>query len=277
VARRVILGFALVAPLVTSAGLLSGVHAALALLPLFTSHLLLLFPTLVANAQWWGPVVRSFETPAREVWLTIDDGPSAQTPQIVDLLARYEAKATFFLIGNNVREESISRICNAGHSVANHTYTHPRVWFWCATRRRVNQEIDLCENVLPTARGNAFFRSPVGFKNPWVHPALRERRMTLIGWSVRGLDTFARDPAAVARRIVQRVRPGAIILLHEGRSTAAEPNFSVRCLEQTLSALRQLGYQCVVPADRQLRTTSIRRVEENRVVLQQGLAEKQPD
>jgi peptidoglycan/xylan/chitin deacetylase (PgdA/CDA1 family) len=97
--RRLILSFALGAALFFLA--LVAFHPFLALGVLFLSHLLILFPTLVANCQWWGPVVTHFETTKREVWLTIDDGPDPiHTPRMLAILARFEARATFFVIGS---------------------------------------------------------------------------------------------------------------------------------------------------------------------------------
>ena len=90
-------------------------------------------------------------------------------------------------------------------------------------------------------------------KNFFVHPLLARRNLHLIGWTVRGLDTVSRDPDAVAERIMRRVRPGAILLLHEGRRTATDPDFHPRCLEQTLTALTNSNYRCILPRPEQLR------------------------
>src|SRR4051812_46497342 len=96
--RTALLALIFVAPVVSLFLLRFNVFVALA--PIFVSHLFLLYATLVANCQWLGPVMRSFETTQREVWLTIDDGPSpAHTLAILDLLDRFDARATFFVIG----------------------------------------------------------------------------------------------------------------------------------------------------------------------------------
>src|SRR6188472_3903087 len=96
--RVLILGFALAAALFFL--VVIAFHPLLALGVLFLSHMLILFPTLVANCQWWGPVVTHFETTQREVWLTIDDGPDPiHTPRMLQILKRFDAHATFFVIG----------------------------------------------------------------------------------------------------------------------------------------------------------------------------------
>ena len=82
---------------------------------------------------------------------------------------------------------------------------------------------------------------------------MARRGLTLVGWSVRGLDTVSQDAEAVAVRIMRGVKPGAILLLHEGHRLATDPDFQPRCLEQTLLALTNAGYGCVLPTLEQLR------------------------
>jgi peptidoglycan/xylan/chitin deacetylase (PgdA/CDA1 family) len=247
-ARRAILGFAVIAPIFLV--VFFQTNPLLALGVLFLSHLLILIPTLVANCQWWGVVITSFATPRREVWLTIDDGPDpVHTPRMIELLQRFDARATFFVIGRRFLEfaRESEAIRAAGHEIANHTFSHPSGSFWCLPPARIAVEIDQCRV------GSPLFRAPAGLKNFFLHPALDRRRMRLVGWTVRGLDTVSDDPAAVAARIVRRVKPGAIILLHEGRRVGRDPDFHPRCLALTLSALAKEGYRCVLPTPDQLR------------------------
>jgi peptidoglycan/xylan/chitin deacetylase (PgdA/CDA1 family) len=246
--RRLILGFALLAALFFLA--LIAFRPFLALGVLFASHILILFPTLVANCQWWGRVVTHFETTQREIWLTIDDGPDPlDTPRLLEILGRFQAQATFFVIGERAArfEAELEAIRAAGHEVANHTANHPSATFWCLLPARIAAEID--QGGIET--GN--FRAPVGMKNFFVHPELARRNLRLIGWTVRGLDTLRRDPVAVAQSIMRRVRPGAILLLHEGHRTATDADFHPRCLEQTLTALTKANYRCILPRPEQLR------------------------
>ncbi|HSV62840.1 MAG TPA: polysaccharide deacetylase family protein [Chthoniobacterales bacterium] len=257
--RRAILAFVFLAPFL--AFFLVRVNLVVALAPIFLSHVFLLYATLVANCQWFGPVFRSFETTEPEIWLTIDDGPSAaHTPTLLDLLERFQARATFFVIGKNAEQypHLVTEILTHGHEIANHTYTHPSGFFWIAGPGRVAAEIDLCAELLRTApeRPAHFFRAPAGLKNIFVHPELNRRGLALIGWTVRGLDTVLRDPAKVANRIVRNIKPGAIVLLHEGRRAEKNPEFNSQCLELTLTRLAEKGYRCVIPRPEQLRTRS---------------------
>ncbi|MEY2489021.1 MAG: hypothetical protein QOC70_963 [Verrucomicrobiota bacterium] len=257
--RRALLGFAFAAPVL--ALYLSRTSLVLALAPIFLSHVLLLYATLVPNCQWWGPVIRSFHTAQPEVWITIDDGPSpAHTAKILDLLERFNARATFFVVGTRAEEypHLITEILSRGHAIANHTYTHPSGMFWAAGPARIAVEIDLCADLLRSApdRPPRLFRAPAGMRNLFVHPELGRRGLALIGWTVRGLDTVQREPALVAEKILRQAKAGAIILLHEGHRLAKDPEFNPRCLELTLSGLSERGYQCVIPQPEQLRTRS---------------------
>jgi peptidoglycan/xylan/chitin deacetylase (PgdA/CDA1 family) len=259
-ARWALLGFAFLAPLLVF--YLSRANLAIALAPLFLSHVLLLYATLVPNCQWWGPVVRSFQTTQPEVWLTIDDGPSPDhTIIILDLLDRFDARATFFVIGKRAEEypHLITEILSRGHAIANHTYTHPRGMFWAAGPFSIAKEIDRCAEWLRSApdRPARLFRSPVGMRNLFVHPELARRGLILIGWTVRGLDTVQRESNLVAERILRKTKPGAIILLHEGQRVVKDPEFNPRCLELTLSGLTEQGYRCVIPRLEQLRTRGV--------------------
>lgn len=246
--RLLLLGFAAAAALFFL--VMIPFHPWLGLGVLFVSHMLILYPTLVPNCQWWGRVITHFETPRREVWLTIDDGPDpVHTPRMLELLHRYQAKATFFVIGERAKKfpAALAAITGAGHGVAKHTATHPSATFWCLPSKRIAEEIDRC--FVPSR----YFRAVAGMKNLFVHPALARRGLELVGWTVRGLDTVSQDAEAVAARIMRGVRPGAIVLLHEGRRLATEPEFQPRCLELTLAALTEAGYRCILPTPEQLR------------------------
>jgi len=257
--RRAILVFVFLAPFLGF--FLVRVNLVAALAPIFLSHVLLLYGMLVPNCQWFGPVLRSFETTEPAVWLTIDDGPSpAHTIAMLDLLDRFQARATFFLIGKNAEKypHLVTEILTRGHEIANHTYTHPSGSFWIAGPGRTAMEIERCAELLRTVpdRPARFFRAPAGLKNVFLHPELDRRGLALIGWTVRGLDTVRRDPAKVANRIVRNLLPGAIVLLHEGQRAETNPQFNPQCVELTLNRLAEKGYRCVIPRPEQLRPRS---------------------
>lgn len=217
------------------------------------------YPTLRPNCDWFGPVIKSFRTDRKEVWLTIDDGPHPEsTPQILELLRKFDARATFFVIGERVRAHPrlTHVILDQGHTLGNHSATHPTALFWGLWKWAAAREIDGGVAAVQEATGIVpeWFRAPVGMANLFVHQIIRERRMKLIGWSARGFDTVKRDAATVVGKILGDIRPGAIVLLHEGVSAENGQTVSVRVIETILVQLQAEGYKCVVPEDHQLRT-----------------------
>lgn len=214
------------------------------------SHALILYPTLRPNVQWLGPVVTRFQTQKNEVWLTVDDGPTDDTEAVLELFERHSVQATFFVKGTlaEARPDLVRKILAAGHSVANHSHTHPAGTYWCSFPGRIGAEIDDCNRALQAITGQTttWFRAPVGLKNPAVHPALVRRGMRLIGWTARGFDAVIGDPEVILARILPDVSPGAIIVLHQGR------DHSLRVLEKVIVALKERGWSFTVPADDQL-------------------------
>jgi peptidoglycan/xylan/chitin deacetylase (PgdA/CDA1 family) len=216
------------------------------------SHALLLWPTLRPNSQWLGPVITRFESSAKEVWLTIDDGPTDDTPAILDALDARNVKATFFVLGSlsAAHPDLVRMMLARGHAVANHSQTHPSGAFWCLPPAAIARQIDACNEALTSITGETtrLFRAPVGMKNPFVHPHLARFRMTLVGWSVRGFDSFGDDVERVAQRIVPRVSSGSIIVMHQGRG------FSVACISRVVDELQSRGYSFVIPLLDRLKT-----------------------
>jgi peptidoglycan/xylan/chitin deacetylase (PgdA/CDA1 family) len=200
---------------------------------------------------WFGPVVTRFQPRGKDVWLTIDDGPSgAPTDQLSQELSSRGVRATFFVKGCNLAADPAiaRRLMDAGHTLANHTDTHPTASFWRLRPARLRAEIDACNAALrdagvPEAR---WFRAPVGLKHTRLHPALAERGMRLIAWSLRSGDGISCDPQAVAHRVVSRVKPGSIILLHEGRPRSNEAILGV------VDALQRQKYRFPIPVDADL-------------------------
>lgn len=252
-------------------------------LPLFLSAgALVLWHQLAPNAQGLVRVFSRFQTDRREVWLTFDDGPDPEdTPRLLDLLDQHQARATFFLIGQRAARHPhlVAEIARRGHEIAHHTHTHPTATFWSATPTRVHQELDAAlphldpilnhespilnhkslilnhkslTNNPPASSGRVrLFRAPVGIKPLSLGPALRQRQLLCLGWTLRSRDTFARDPAAVAAHVLKKVRPGTIILLHEG--PPLPPAIRVQALAHLLPALTAAGYRCLIPPTEALR------------------------
>ena len=224
-------------------------HPAAALVAFFAPDPWLFLQFVRPRSQAFGPAVTRFSTQRREVWLTIDDGPDAgSTPAVLELLRRHGARATFFLVGEGVRRhpELARRIAAEGHGIGNHTQGHPAWSFWCALPARTAREIDGCvaSLLLANAPFQRLFRPPVGVRNPFLEPQLAAHAMRLVLWSARGFDGGRRPPAAALRAIAPRIRPGAILLAHEGGAGAAR---RLEFLSLLLEHLSREGYACVIP------------------------------
>ncbi|MDB6168043.1 MAG: acetyl xylan esterase [Verrucomicrobia bacterium] len=209
----------------------------------------------VPTAQGICPSLTRFETALPEVWLTIDDGPDPEdTPRILDLLDRHRARATFFLIGERAARtpELVREIVRRGHGVGHHTHTHPAGTLWCASRARLEAELDSASAALaPLAPPLRWFRAPVGIKHFRLARALARRGLVCVDWSLRSGDWISRAPETVRDNVLRKVRPGKIVLMHEGPSVPAL--LRVRAIELVLEALADRGYRCVIPPPEKLR------------------------
>ncbi len=186
---------------------------------------------------------------ARELALTFDDGPNdAATPQLLEALARYNVRATFFLIGGFARQrpELVRRVAAAGHLIGNHTMTHPKLSLTAAAR--VRQEIEECSSVLEDITGERmeFFRPPFGARRPVVLRIARELGLVPVMWNVTGFDWNPIGADAILGNLnagIQKNRErerGSNLLLHDGghRAMGADRMDTVRAVEQLLEAHR---------------------------------------
>ncbi|HEY5891975.1 MAG TPA: polysaccharide deacetylase family protein [Chthoniobacterales bacterium] len=211
------------------------------------TNTLLLIGWLVPTSNWLGPVLNRLPPGENEIWLTIDDGPSADTIPLAQMLHVKGITATFFFRGNQIAKfPGVPRqISNLGHSVANHTMTHPLPWFWMLPPGHVAREIDGCEKrirdegVIPLP----YFRCPAGVKNPFLHRLLSGREMTLAGWTVRAYDGIVCNIERSTAHILRHLVPGAILLVHEGKNDRAGNPASLRFIETLVDEIEQRGFR----------------------------------
>ncbi len=207
-------------------------------------------------SEWWrdchsGVVVwQGTQTQSSDgspcIALTIDDGPDPRyTPQILAILQRYHAKATFFVEGRYVRAhpELARAILAQGHAIGNHTDTHPYLNLLSASQ--VQAEITACDHTLQAALGlrTHLFRPPRGLWNPTIYNAAQQRHDHIILWSVALEHQDAPTPQQMATRALRLLRPGGILLLHDGGSAPRE--LTVAALPLVLEGLTRRGYHCV--------------------------------
>ncbi len=214
---------------------------------LLASHAPFWWATFWPRASLFGPNLACLPTRENFVWLTIDDGPSDDTLAILDALDAYDAKATFFVVGERAaaRPDEVREIARRGHSVGNHSMTHPSAWFWALGPWRLAREIGRTQTLLREILGAPprWFRGVVGMSNPFVFAALKTHGLTRVSWCARGFDAVSSDPARAVARIERGLAPGAIVLLHEGAAHGSNIE-TIRLLLQRLDAL---GYRAVLP------------------------------
>ena len=191
---------------------------------LAVNHLTLTAAGLWPRSRSLGPnwVRLPSATAPRSIAITIDDGPDPQvTPAVLDLLGRYDARATFFCIGAVAQRypELCRDIVRRGHAVENHSQHHVH-HFSMLGPRRMAREIAAGQDSLTALTGERprFFRPPAGLRSPFLEPILARHGLHLASWTRRGYDTRNRDADEVVHRLTQRLAPGDILLLHDGHA-----------------------------------------------------------
>jgi peptidoglycan/xylan/chitin deacetylase (PgdA/CDA1 family) len=158
----------------------------------------------------------------RKIAITFDDGPDKNTPLILDILEKNGVKASFFLIGEKVERNTsvVLKMINAKNTVGNHSCDH-KSSFPMMGVKKIKENIASAQELIKQATGTypVYFRPPFGVTNPLIARALKSFNLKVIGWSVRSLDTVNTDPEQVFARIIKRLEPGSIILLHDTSSS----------------------------------------------------------
>ena len=238
------------------AGILIGIHVMNGLhwawyIPLIGAYLLIIaYGSTQIESNYHIFAHCEGETNQKEVALTFDDGPVAEfTPGVLDLLEEYKVKATFFCIGNRVEQASAltQRIHSSGHLLGNHTYSHAQL-FDLYPQKKMQEELIHTNSLIAEVTGAAprFFRPPYGVTNPNLRRAVEALKLDVIGWNVRSLDTSIMDEGKIVRRIMDRLQPGAIILVHD-----SHPRI-LPVLKEILPKIIAQGYS-FVPLDKLLK------------------------
>ena len=220
-------------------------------------HLVITVVGLWPRSNWLGPNWTKLPLAAaqrNEIALTIDDGPEPLvTRPVLDILDRYQVKATFFYIGDQAVQhpELCREIIQRGHAIENHSQRH-KLYFSLLGSNGIAHEITDGQETLTSITGiqPQFFRAPAGLRNPFLEPVLSRLGLTLASWSVRAFDTKNRNAQKVQDKLIAGLRPGAIILLHDGNAALTNTGVPiiVAVLPALLEAAREKGLHFVTLA-----------------------------
>ena len=178
----------------------------------------------------------------KRVYLTFDDGPIQEiTPAILDVLAKYGVKATFFMVGDNIQKhpDIYARVLNEGHRVGNHTFHHLK-GSRCSLKDYMT-DVDACEQLIGQSGKLHLFRPPYGKMKPAQKRAVLERGYEIILWDVLTHDYNPRYTPEKMLAIVKRyTREGSIINFHDSVKSGGR---TIEVLPQVIEWLQAEGYR----------------------------------
>jgi len=208
------------------------------------------YQSMAPTGQWFGRTFTGLDARSKQLALTYDDGPNdPHTQRLLEVLARHNVHATFFLIGRYVqqRPDVVRELVRAEHVIGNHTFTHPLLTF--KSRDELRTEFADCDRALTDALGehSKLFRPPFGGRRPAVLRIARAMGLEPIMWNVTGYDWQAPSAEYIERKVTSRVRGGNVILLHDGghRAFGADRSYTVTATDRLISRYKSEGYEFV--------------------------------
>lgn len=198
------------------------------------------------SSRMFGPSVCKGAGDRRSIALTFDDGPSEQTPALLDVLAELNVKATFFQCGFHVRRlPRVARlVVDWGHEIGNHSDTHPRFDFH--SHESIRRELLAAQTSIYEITGfrPQLFRAPYGVR--WFGMDAVQRELNLLGvmWTVIGRD-WKWPAGRIGRLLLAKARPGGIVCLHDGRELRLNPDIqaTIDAVRLVVPILRDQGYE----------------------------------
>jgi peptidoglycan-N-acetylglucosamine deacetylase len=208
------------------------------------------YQTMSPSGQWYGRTFLGLPRGSRQFALTYDDGPNdPYTFRLLEVLARHDVRATFFLIGSYVRKrpDIVRELAKAGHVIGNHTFSHPNLIF--ASSEQTKIELQECEHALNEAIGkhSKLFRPPFGGRRPGTLTIARSQGFEPIMWRVSGHDWTGRPAEYVENKIRRQLRGGDVILLHDGEHAGfgADRSQTLIATDRLIARLKSEGYEFV--------------------------------
>ncbi|WP_176330227.1 polysaccharide deacetylase family protein [Oceanobacillus rekensis] len=209
-------------------------------------------PNLVANSvlqrEYPNIIVLRGSLDENRVALTFDDGPDIRfTPQVLDVLNKYQVNATFFQMGARAAEHTdiVRRVHAEGHAIGNHSYWHPNLTE--ENLGRIQWEVTSTEETLEQILGfrPRLFRPPYGALNREIAELLGEMGNTVVLWNVDSLDWKQLGTDVIADITLANTTPGSIILMHDGGDWTMDLSGTVNALDEIIPRLQQEGMEFV--------------------------------
>lgn len=205
------------------------------------------------SAGFFIPIVCQAKTKKKEIAISFDDGPAIQhTASILAILKNENIQATFFCIGNRIagNENILQQIHSDGHTIGNHSYSH-HFWFDMYSSKKMLADMQQMDTEVQRAIGvkPKLFRPPYGVTNPNVKKAIIKGGYIAVGWSVRSMDTVAKDEKIFLQKICAGIKPGAVFLFHD------TCKITLDVLPVFIKEVKKMGYH-IVPLDKMLALTA---------------------
>jgi peptidoglycan/xylan/chitin deacetylase (PgdA/CDA1 family) len=208
------------------------------------------YQSMAPTGQWFGKAFHGLPRGSKQIALTFDDGPNdPHTLNLLEVLAKHNVRATFFLIGRFVcqRQDIVREIAKQGHVIGNHTFTHPLLSLQSAAR--IRKEIGDCGRAITDAVGehSTLFRPPWGARRPAVLRIVRQLGLEPIMWNVTGYDWNAPSTEYVEKKVTARIRGGDVVLLHDGSHAAfgADRSKTVEVIDRLIRRYEAEGREFV--------------------------------
>jgi peptidoglycan-N-acetylglucosamine deacetylase len=210
---------------------------------LFLAHLV--YCSAYICSQAYIKTLCKADTNQKKIAITFDDGPDQKiTPQVLSILEKHNAKATFFCIGKHIEanKELLKEIDKKGHLIGNHTWSHDR-WFDLFSSKKMHADIEKTNGLIfeTINKKTNLFRPPYGITNPGLKRALKKFNFNTIGWSIRSFDTV-KNTEQTLKRVKKELSTGDIILFHDNREHIVD------ILDSFLEYAKNENYE-IVPLD----------------------------
>jgi peptidoglycan/xylan/chitin deacetylase (PgdA/CDA1 family) len=183
--------------------------------------------------------ITNISTDKKVASLTFDDGPSPEyTPKILEVLRRYNAKATFFALGASAQKypELLDNIHNEGHAIGNHTFDHTSFPMYSSRQRR--KQLTDCQKIISKYQNVKLFRPPYGHQNISSRFDLLLLGYKVITWDVIAEDWLEHSAEQMADTVINKMKPGSIILFHDALNNVFEQRLADR--QPTIKAVEMI-------------------------------------